>query len=58
MDFKASTILRESLLEIPWHTGPELTLQQRRRLGRSIQEFPPGGGARFWIELFRRTAGE
>ena len=33
---------RQSLLEIPWHAGPELTAQERLGLGRSIQEFQRG----------------
>jgi hypothetical protein len=33
---------RQSLLEIPWHAGPELTVQERLGLGRSIQEFQRG----------------
>jgi hypothetical protein len=33
---------RESLLEIPWHAGPELTAQERVSLGRSVQEFQRG----------------
>ena len=33
---------RQSLLEIPWHAGPELTVQERLGLGRSLQEFQRG----------------
>jgi hypothetical protein len=33
---------RQSLLEIPWHAGPELTAQERLGLGRSVQEFQRG----------------
>ena len=33
---------RHSLLEIPWHAGPELTVQERLGLGRSVQEFQRG----------------
>lgn len=33
---------RHSLLDIPWHTGPELTARDRRALGRSLQEFQRG----------------
>jgi hypothetical protein len=33
---------RQSLLEIPWHIGPELTVQERLGFGRSVQEFQRG----------------
>ena len=33
---------RQSLLEILWPAGPELTEQERLRLGRSVQEFQRG----------------
>jgi hypothetical protein len=33
---------KQSLLEIPWHSGPELTVQQRLGLGPSVQEFQRG----------------
>jgi hypothetical protein len=33
---------RRSLLELPWHAGPELTEEERLAVGRSVQEFQRG----------------
>ncbi len=33
---------RQSLLETPWQAGPELTAEERLRLGHSVQEFQRG----------------
>jgi hypothetical protein len=33
---------RQSLLETPWQAGPELTAEERFRLGHSVQEFQRG----------------
>jgi len=32
----------QHLLDIPWHTGGELTARERRAIGRSVQEFQRG----------------
>ena len=54
---------RQSLLEIPWHLGPELTPQERLGLGRSVQEFQRGEsseGRHFlrYAEQYAATTGD
>ena len=53
----------QSLLEIPWHAGPELTAQERLRLGHSVQEFQRGEsseGRHFlrYAEQYAATTGD